>query len=1688
MSEYKEETSIRVITFDGKKTTWPSWKEKFLARAKKKGYKDILTKKVVPVPETTTIADNDAQRDEKLKARNANENAYADLILSIDTSKAPGRAVFNLIKNTKSNDYPDGYAGAAWEALEKKFDPTTAPSKAKLHRLFFKAKLKKGADPVNFITYLEDVRGRLKEAGTDIGDDMFILQAMNSLTKGYATEIRLMEEKMDAGENITVEQLKDRLSLGFERIQKWSYEDDDDDDSEEEEEKALLATQFKGRCNNCGKYGHKAADCREKKQNNNKNKGKRFHGKCNYCGIIGHKEADCNKKKRDEASSTAADNAATAMEIDDSDEMVMMAMDDFEFDFPSETESEEEDSVPDLHMRAEDEEYDADEDEESVPLLKIDTSKCLDYPHEVDLVYSDTSEEDFWDGMNDMIARIDKIQGELKAEDIAREMLKESSAQKSSLMDEGQTVHLGYFMDEGQTKKLHPGQTTKHVPVPEDLQLLWDEDLTRNKHDSMTSFSGYSETQCDHDETLLAANEGENKQKAKYTSNTWVADSGASCHMTNSDLGMMNVKHIDENVKIGNGKSLKATKVGDIVRTVVQTDGSTQDIRMKAKFVPGLWVNLFSITRALKQGGTLGNDGLVMTIKKGKSLIKFDKIFETKAGYICGAEICPQETSQHAGVTMEEGKTFTMKEVHKIFGHVGEEVARLTAAHYGWVVKGTSKKCPDCGTAKATQTSVDKNPVERSNTPAERLFIDISSIKTKSFGNSKYWLLAIDDCTDHCWSFFLERKKHTSMKIRALIKDLKKKHKKTVKIIRCDNAGENKILEEDCLKDGLGIQFEWTAPGTPQQNGRVERKFATLYGRLRAMMKAVKLPTKIRQGVWAEAARTATLLENLFCTPLKDVPAYERFFGKEHKDARHLRTFGEMAIVANHHNKKTRGKLDDRGKVCMFVGYAKDSDEEVYQFLNLNTKKIVTSRDVSWMGKYYYQHVMDDEDLPPEDSDDFSDTDYDNDMGDVGGIDNGPPNPNPNPDPNPTPAGTGTGGGRHTRSQGPPPVAEKPTGEINRELAGIYEESAINDYRSGRETSSAQDNQAGREEEQASLLLDRLFDEFVFFANEDDFDIEPKSFRQAWDHPDPVKRKKWHDAIHKEFRDMLRRGVWRVMERAHMPGGRRCVKCKWVFTIKRDGRYRARLVACGYSQIPGVDFTEHYSPVIHDVTYRILLVLQIIYGLESRIMDVETAFLHGDLEEEIYMDCPQGMEGGGPDKCVKLQKTIYGLVQSARMFFKKLIQKLKDIGFQQSQADPCLMTWKSELGVVYIAIYVDDCYCVGHKKALDKMEELMKSNTKSVEAFTLKVTESTSDYLGCEVVFSQDKKKAWLGQPHIVANLERKFGDAVKKLQSYKTPGTPGIGLRKAEDGIKVPSEDHSMYRSGVGMLLYLVKHSRPDIANAVREMTKVLDNPTLAAIKEMKRCIKFVLDTKTFGLKIVPTMLTDGHWVIVIYTDSDWAGDKDTRRSVSGFIIYLLGVPISWRSKQQKSVVLSSSEAEFVSLSEAAKEIKFVYQIMQSMGLKIKTPIIVRVDNVGAMFMAENVTTSQRTRHVDIRYNFVREFVEDGFLKIVFVKTDENKSDGFTKNVSGEIYEKHAKDHIIDKNRLLHTDQIRKGVEERDSTRMAQSHEKGFYTEPESTNLAKIGAACTPRRCESHQMTNPTKLSLAKIKNNQWD
>ncbi len=254
------------------------------------------------------------------------------------------------------------------------------------------------------------------------------------------------------------------------------------------------------------------------------------------------------------------------------------------------------------------------------------------------------------------------------------------------------------------------------------------------------------------------------------------------------------------------------------------------------------------------------------------------------------------------------------------------------------------------------------------------------------------------------------------------------------------------------------------------------------------------------------------------------------------------------------------------------------------------------------------------------------------------------------------------------------------------------------------------------------------------------------------------------------------------------------------------------------------------------------------------------------------------------------------------------------------------------------------------------------------------------------------------------------FGMKIENMRTYETPASSGTHVISCDgDEAKQSDEEQFEFRSGVGSLLYLLKHSRPDLSNSVHELLKVMDGANKSHQKAFNRVIKFVAQTRERRLVLCPSS-ENLLWEINAYFDGDFAGDTDTRKSVSGFIIFVCGAAIAWRSKEQKSVSLSSTEAEYMAISEVAMEILYIVGILKFLGVKIKYPIELNVDNIGAVYLAKNATTGNQTKHIDTRYHFIMEYNEDGIMKVIFVRSENNHTDIFTKNLNSEYFVMHCK------------------------------------------------------------------------------
>ena len=280
-------------------------------------------------------------------------------------------------------------------------------------------------------------------------------------------------------------------------------------------------------------------------------------------------------------------------------------------------------------------------------------------------------------------------------------------------------------------------------------------------------------------------------------------------------------------------------------------------------------------------------------------------------------------------------------------------------------------------------------------------------------------------------------------------------------------------------------------------------------------------------------------------------------------------------------------------------------------------------------------------------------------------------------------------------------------------------------------------------------------------------------------------------------------------------------------------------------------------------------------------------------------------------------------------------------------------------------------------------------------------------YIGCELYFHDSHVQ--IAQQDIIMKMEKAYKNELEKQREMNVPTPQGVKIiRTKENEEKMSETQQQKYRSGVGTLLYLVKHSRPDICNAVRELSMVMDAGTQEHYKRMIQVMHYVQKTKQKVLTFKPKKEDDDTWRVNGFSDSDWAGDTDNRKSVTGWCIFVGECLVGWGSRAQRSVTLSSTEAEYVAVSEVCTEILFIAQIMRFVGMTVKYPLIVNVDNIGAIFVTEN-SVGRRTRHIDTRYHFVQEYVEEGVVKIIFVRTENNRADTNTKNTDATTYQRHT-------------------------------------------------------------------------------
>jgi hypothetical protein len=499
----------------------------------------------------------------------------------------------------------------------------------------------------------------------------------------------------------------------------------------------------------------------------------------------------------------------------------------------------------------------------------------------------------------------------------------------------------------------------------------------------------------------------------------------------------------------------------------------------------------------------------------------------------------------------------------------------------------------------------------------------------------------------------------------------------------------------------------------------------------------------------------------------------------------------------------------------------------------------------------------------------------------------------------------------------------------------------------------------------------------------------PASYSQAVDSKDAHL---WRAAMDSEMESQRSNGSYSLVR---LPPGVRPIHVRWVFDVKRDGRYKARLVAKGYEQRYGVNFRDTYAPASKFTSLRALLALAAPNpDMVLHQMDVSTAFLHGELEEDIYVQQPEGYVEGSDSMVWKLNKALYGLKQAPRVWWQRLGRELVSMGFEPVCADPTLYVRRGKTSNIYVLFHVDDIIVGGQLSEVEAVKADLKG------AFSIKDLGELHLFLGMEVERDKAAGTISLTQKDYTAKVLDSFGMSKAKARPVPLGAqiqlTSGGGssdrkpLGGGESSDRKPPE-LDRYSELVGELLYLANCTRPDIAQAVGALARYTAAPTKQHWEAAMGLLRYLAGTRDKGL------LYGGRSGLEAYCDADYAGCLDTRRSTTGYAFILNGGAISWSSRLQPTVATSTQEAEYMAAAGAAREGLWLRKLLPELGMAVEAPLI-WCDNQSCLALLENPRETPKAKHIDVIHHFVRERVQRKEIRFEYVGTEWNVADIFTK------------------------------------------------------------------------------------------
>ena len=1107
-----------------------------------------------------------------------------------------------------------------------------------------------------------------------------------------------------------------------------------------------------------------------------------------------------------------------------------------------------------------------------------------------------------------------------------------------------------------------------------------------------------------------------------------VVDSGATNHIFCKQSGFVNLHPYTGPPIIGIGNveiTPKATGTYKLHVSSTSKEGKDSFMLLEgAHYSPRAACNLLSVSQ-------LDHRGYVVTFGNSAVVGVHGRRLRFRGFSVNGIYLVRQPTKTNpvhrlalAAYALEKK---SLKIWHDRLAHLGEDNIRLlqTMATGIGPVPDTCF-CDKCALGRLKQVP-HKGTLRKGSRPLEHVHMDICGpFRFEGLGGESYWVTITDDFTQYVWVYAIKTRDEFP-RVVAEWHATVDKPEHPIRHIHLDRAGENTSKRFKLWCRNRLITLSYSAVNQHEQNGISERLNRILQERITTVLVDSQFPRRL----WPILLQTIVYLKNRCPSRVIGKTPFEAWEGRQ-PDLSHLRVIGATGYYKLS-DSDFPGKLTPTAGKCRLLGYEGGRN---YIVLTDNNK-IISTNNVVFDEAFTCispsppdlatQEITTAQILssPPAPE---SDTAFDLGTSDTDSItDSAEFTAHYRPGPHSKPISRGSSRAASPSDSGGVPIAQ-PGGdsdttaqselttspESQSELSDLSSDftpspplgmpqyppsSPILDtivvggdpslYDSGHQHTVTSHHpelllQAIKNPDKAILALMGLATPLA---------PEPANLNQAQKQPNWLR---WKEAMQQEYQSLLQNKTWTLVPKIL---GRKVLSGKWVYKLKTGAngevlRYKARWVVRGFEQQEGVDYNETFASVVKPMSYKLIFALAAALDLELEQMDVQTAFLYGEVDEEIYVEQPPGIPNSNPNLVCRLNRALYGLKQSPRVWYKTLATFLNGLGFSPLPSDAAIFS----KGNTYIAIYVDDLLIAGpNKPDVQALKHALSQRFKMTDLGPC------SYYLGMAVTRDRSRHIIRLNQRAYIKKILKEFG-----MLDCKPVSTPMDTSKIPE-----PTSDHiasnylrHWYASAIGSLMYAMLGTRPDTAFAVSFCSRYLANPTLAHVTAVKRIFRYLKGTINLELTYTGELKD-----LTGFSDADWAGDTSTRRSTGGFVFHIGSAAISWQSKRQPTVSLSSCEAELMAQTQATKEAIWLRRLLSDLHIK-QTRGATRVygDNQGALALARNPQHHSRTKHIHVQELWCRERQAAGDVNFQYIPTNEQVADVFTKPLPRDAFQRHRR------------------------------------------------------------------------------